>query len=170
MGWQFKASTNALAGMAAGRKALAKRLESSASVAIGSHASGSQDPVPTMRNPLAIEDAREKAKLLIKAEEAYRGNAGIVFKAKKIMKALPATSLAKKHCLNLEELKVAVEGFTAQLESMTINCTMPDDPRPVSMATLKELLKDSWAYTKDLSQACLMAQALMPKKAPQAKE
>ena len=170
LGWQFKASTNALADMAAGKKALPKRLESSGSLAIGSHASGSQDPVATMHNPLAIEDAKEKDKLLIKAEEAYRGNGAIVFKAKKIIKALPATPLAKKHCANLEELKAAVEGFTGQLESITINGTMPDDTRPVSVATLKELLKDSWAYTKDLSQACLMAQALMPKKATQAKE
>ena len=108
--------------------------------------------------------------MLIKAEEAYRGNGAIVFKAKKIIKALPATPLAKKHCANLEELKAAVEGFTGQLESITINGTMPDETRPVSVATLKELLKDSWSYTKDLSQACLMAQALMPKKATQAKE
>ena len=78
--------------------------------------------------------------------------------------------MATKHCLNLEELKAAVEGFTDQLESITINGTMPDDTRPVSVATLKELLKDSWAYTKDLSQACLMAQALMPKRAPQPKK
>ena len=170
LGWQFKASTNALADLAAGRKALPKRLDSSGSAASGSHASGSQDPVATMHNPLAIEDAKEKDKLLIKAEEAYRGNAAIVFKAKKIMKALPATPLAKKHCLNLEELKVAVDGFTGQLESITINGTLPDDTRPVSVATLKQLLKDSWAYSKDLSQACLMAQALMPKKAAQAKE
>ena len=167
LGWQFKASTNALADLAAGKKALPKRIESSAS-ASGSHASGSQDPMP--RHPLAIEDAKEKEKLLIKAEEAVRGKCGIVFEAKKIMKARPATPLAKKRCLNLEELKVAVEGFTAQLESITINGTMPNDTRPVSVATLKQLLKDSWAYSKDLSQACLMAQALMPKKATQAKE
>jgi len=55
--WQFKASTNALADMAAGRKALPKRLESTGSVASGSHASGTQDPVATKHNPLAIEDA-----------------------------------------------------------------------------------------------------------------
>ena len=44
---------------------------------------------------LAIEDAKEKDKLLIEAEEAYRGNGAIVFKDKKIIKALPATPLAK---------------------------------------------------------------------------
>ena len=78
--------------------------------------------------------------------------------------------MAKNHCANLEELKAAVEGFTGQLEGATINGSMPDDTRPVSVATLKELLKDSWAYTKDLSRACLMAQAYMPKKATLAKE
>ena len=77
--------------MAAGRKALPKRLESTGGVASGSHASGTQDPVATKHNPLAIEDAKEKDKLHIKAEEAYRGNGAIVFKAKKIIKALPAT-------------------------------------------------------------------------------
>ena len=70
----------------------------------------------------------------------------------------------------MEELKVAVENFTAQLESVTINGTLPDDTRPVSMATLKELLKDSWAYTKDLTQALIMAQPLMPKKPQPAKD
>ena len=68
------------------------------------------------------------------------------------------------HCKHLEELKVAVEQYTAQLESITINGTMPDDARPVSMAVLKNLLKDSRARTKDLTQACIVAQALMPKK------
>ena len=146
LGWHFKASTNALADLAAGKKALPKRLESSAS-----QASGSQDPQPTGRETLAIEDAKEKDKLLIKAEEAVRGNGGLVFKAKKIIRALPPTSLAKKHSEHLEELKAAVEKFTGQLESITINGTMPDECRPVSLATLKKLLKDSWAYTKDLS-------------------
>ena len=37
--------------------------------------------------------------------------------------------------------------------------------KPVSMALLKDLLKDSWACAKDLSQACITAQCLMPKKA-----
>lgn len=170
LGWQFKTSTNALSDMASARKKLPKRLESSGSNGSGSNATGSQEPVATMAPPLAIEDAKEKDKLLIKAEEAVKGNVGIIFKAKKIMKALPTTPLAKKHCLNLEELKVAVETSTAQLENITINGTMLDDPKPVSMATLKELLKDSWASTKELSQACLMAQALMSKKSAMAKE
>ena len=67
-------------------------------------------------------------------------------------------------CKHLEELKVAMEKYSAQMESITINGTMPDDSRPVPLAILKKLLKDSWACTKDLSQACIMAQALMPKR------
>ena len=167
LGWQFKASNNALADIAAGKKGLPKRIESNAS-----QASGSQDPVPQPRSkePLAIEDAKEKDKLLCKAEEAVKGNGGILFKAKKIIKTLPPTALGKKRCQHLEELKVAVENFTAQLESVTINGTLPDDTRPVSMATLKELLKDSWAYTKDLTQALIMAQPLMPKKPQTARD
>ena len=102
--------------------------------------------------------------LRIKAEEAFRANDGIIFKAKKIIKALPPTVLAKVHCKHLEELKVAVGEYTAQLESITINGTIPGEPKPVSMAILKDLLKDSWACTKDLSQGCLMAQSLIPKK------
>jgi hypothetical protein len=167
LGWQFKASSNALADIAAGRQAVPKRLESS-----GSQASGSQDPLPQSKgkDPLAIEDAKEKDKLLIKAEEAVRGNGGLVFKAKKIIKTLPPSTLGKKHCQHLEELKAAVENFTAKLESITINGTLPDEDKPVPMATLKELLKDSFAYSKDLSQACIMAQPLMPKKPQQVKE
>ena len=162
LGWQFKASSNALADMAAGKRALPMRSESNA------QSSGSQEALPTVpkkeKELLPIEDAKEKDKLLIKAEEALKGNAGLILKAKKIMKALPATALAKKHSHHLEELKVAVENFNAKLENITIDGTLPEDSQPVSMATLKELLKDSWAHSKDLSQACIMAQALMPKK------
>ena len=57
-----------------------------------------------------------------------------------------------------------VEECTAQLESITINGTMPDDTKPVYMAILRDLLKDGWECTKDLRQACLMAQSLMSKK------
>ena len=42
---------------------------------------------------------------------------------------------------------------------------MPDGSKLVFMAILQDLLKDSWACTNDLSQACIMAQALMPKRA-----
>ena len=91
-------------------------------------------------------------------------NACIIFKAKKLVKALPPTVLVKMHCKHLEELKVAMEEYTAQLESITINGTMLDESKPVSMAILKDLSKDSWACAKDLSQACLLAQSLMPKK------
>jgi hypothetical protein len=121
LGWQFKASSNALADMAAGKQALPMRSVSSAN-----QSSGSQDPLPTVSKPvekelLPIEDAKEKDKLLIKAEEALKGNASLILKAKKIIKALPATALAKKHCQNLEELKVAVESFSAKLENITID-------------------------------------------------
>ena len=56
-----------------------------------------------------------------------------------------------------------MEQYTAQQTNITINGTIPDDSKPVCMAILKDLLKDNWACTKDLSQACLMAQSLMPK-------
>ena len=113
---------------------------------------------------MAIEDVKENHKLLIKAEEAVRRNAAIIFKAKKIVKVLPPTVLGKMHCKSMEELKVAMEKYSAQMESITINCAMPDDSRPVPLAIFKNQLKESWACTKDLSQACIMAQALMPKR------
>ena len=164
----MKSSTDALANMVVGKQTPLKRLESSGSQASGSQASGSQDNATVCqqaKEPLAMEDAKAKDKLLIKAEDALKTNAGMVFKAKKIVKALPPTVLAKMHCKHLEELKVAMEEYTAQLERITINGTMPDDSKPVSMAILKDLLKDNWACAKDLSQACIMARSLMPKKA-----
>ena len=115
LGWYFNASTNALANLVIGKKTPPTRLESSASVATGSHESFQQ-----AHEKLAIEDAKEIDKLLIKAEEAVRGNAGISFKAKKIVKVLPSTVLAKMHCQRLEELKAATEKYSAQLESITI--------------------------------------------------
>ena len=62
---------------------------------------------------MAKEDAKEKDKLPIKAEQAVKGNACIIFKAKKIRKALPPIVLAKMHCKSSEEIKVAVEEYTA---------------------------------------------------------
>ena len=119
---------------------------------------------------LPIEDAKEKDKLLIKAEEALKGNASLLLKAKKIIRALPTTALAKKHCQNLEELKAAVEELSAKLENIAIDGTLPGEPQLVSLATLKNLLKDSWAHIRGLSEACIMAQALMPKKAQPGKD
>ena len=58
-----------------------------------------------------------------------------------------------------------MEQYTAHLESINIYCKIPDDSRFVPMAVLKDLLKGSWACTKDLSQACIMSQALMSKRA-----
>ena len=134
-----------MANLVVGKKTPPKRLESSASVATGSHESFQQ-----ANEQFVIEDATEMGTLLIKAEEAARGNVGIIFKAKKIVKVLPSTVLAKMHCKHLEELKVAVEQYTAQLESITINGTMPDDSRPVSLAILKNLLKDSLGLRQGL--------------------
>ena len=88
----------------------------------------------------------------------------MVFNAKKLLKALPPTVLANMHCKHLEDFKVAMEEYTAQLESIAIKGTMPVKSKPVSMAILKDRLKNNWACTKDLSQGCLMAQSLMHKK------
>ena len=166
LGWHFKSFTDALTKMVVGKKTPLKRLESTGSQASGSQASGTHEPLQVQQanEQLAMEDAKENDKLLIQAEEAARSNAAIICKAKKIVKALPPTVLAKMHCKHLDELKVAMEQHTAQLESITMNGTMPDDSGLVSMAILKDLLQESWANTKDLSKACIMAQALMPKR------
>ena len=167
LGWYFKSSTDALAKLVVGKKTPVKRLESSGSQASGSQASASQANATLCQQAkehLAIEDATEEDKLLIKAAEAVKGTACILCKAKKLVKALPPTVLANMHCKHLDELKVAMEEYTAQLERITINGTMPDDSKPVPMAILKDRLKENWACTKDLSQTCLMAQSLMSKK------
>ena len=83
-------------------------------------------------------------------QEAVRQMLECLFKAKKIIKALPPTAVAKMHCKHLEEFEVVVENYTAQLENITINGTMPDDSKPVSVAILKDLLKHTWASSKDL--------------------
>ena len=100
LGWHFKSSTDALTKLAAGKKTPLKRLESTGSQASGSQASGTHEPlhVQKAKEQLAIEDAKEKDKLLIKAEEAVRSNAVIIFKAEKIVKALPDTVLAQMYC------------------------------------------------------------------------
>ena len=101
-----KASTDALAKLVVANKAALKRIEPSANQGNGSQASGSQASASPAnatlcqqaKEQLAIEDAKDKDKLLSNAEEVVTGNAGIIFKANEIVKALPPTVLAKMHC------------------------------------------------------------------------
>ena len=75
----FKSYTDALANLPDGKKTPLKRLEPSGSQATGSQASASQasaTPRHQAKEQVAIEDAKDKHKLLIKAGEAFRANDG----------------------------------------------------------------------------------------------
>ena len=75
LGCHFKASTDALAKLAVAKKTPLNRLESNASQASGSQAIASQTNATLCqqhKEHLAIEDAKEKGKLLVKAEEAIK--------------------------------------------------------------------------------------------------
>ena len=100
LGWHFKSSTDALTKLAAGKKTPLKRLESTGSQASGSQASGTHEPVHVQqaKAQLAIEDAKEKDKLLINAEEAVKGNACTIFKAKNILYGI-ATNCSGQYAL-----------------------------------------------------------------------
>jgi hypothetical protein len=164
LGWNFKTTSNALADLAAGKlsKPLPMAEAPSGRVASGTGSSGSQDK-PKSSAMLAIEDAQERDKLLIKAEEAIKGCVNVLFKAKKVITSLPATLLAKKHKEQVSELKTKVAELCEALESVTINGTLPGSDELVPLAKLKEMLKDLFSNSKQLAQACVMAQTLMPK-------
>ena len=116
-----------MAKLAAGKKTPLKRLESSGSQTSGSQASASQ-ATATLRQQakeqLAIEDAKEKDQLLIKAEEAVKGHCLPYIQGQEDTQCMATNCSGPMHCKHLEDLKVAVEEYTAQLESITINGTV----------------------------------------------
>ena len=164
LGWNFKTSSNALADLAAGKlnKPLPMADAPSGKAASGTGSTGSQDK-PKGTAYLAIEDAQERDRLLIKAEEAVKGCVNVLFKAKKVITTLPPTLLAKKHKEQVTELRANVAGMSEALESVTINGKLPGSDVQVPLGKLKEMLKDLFCNSKQLAQACVMAQTLMPK-------
>ena len=58
--------------------------------------------------PLAIEDAKERGRLLCKVEEALKGSSGLSWSLSKVIAQLPATVLGSKDKDSLEEIDIVV--------------------------------------------------------------
>jgi len=168
LGWHSKSSTDALAKLAPGKKTPLNRLESNGSQASGNQASASQSNgtlCQQAREQLAIDSAEEKDKLLSKAEQAMIP-----------MLALSAMPIRQsRHCNPLFWQICTANTWRNQM--LQWRRTLPNWRASPSMAQfhmtpslrpwqiLKDLLTDNWACAKDLSESCIMAQSLMPKKA-----
>ena len=102
LGWTLEASSKALQTISVGKQLSSGSLGSSAmSNAASASGTGTPDkPVQAIGKPgppLAIEDAKERGKLLCKVEEALKGSYGLSLKLCKVIAQLPATVLGTKH-------------------------------------------------------------------------
>lgn len=157
IGWNFKSSTKALQAMASGQ---------GQHKALGSDSSGSGHPmplpsVPQPQHTLAIEDAKEKDKLLTKVEEAVRGCNGLLLKAAKVIAQLPNSGLGNKHKSNLQEFVEVVREYEEKLKHITIHGMLPKSSTPIDVPALKRILKEFQSHFVDLKQSVDMAVPLL---------
>ena len=76
--------------------------------------------------PLAIEDVKDRDRLLYKVEEALRGSHGVALELSKAIAQLPATVLGSKHKGSLAEIDIVVTEQESPLEDIAINGTRPE--------------------------------------------
>lgn len=130
----------------------------------GSGPSSSQLPAQAPAKPLAIEDAKEKDKLMIKVEEAYKGASQLLLKAAKTQAHLPTTGTGKKSKAMVAEAVSAVEAWEPKLKHLAIHGCWPGHSQPPMCAKLSDDLKDFAAAFDDLKQSLEMAAPLLKSK------
>ena len=127
------------------------------SPAVPVQASGKPGP------PLAIEDAKERGKLLCKVEEALKGSYGLSFNLSKVIAQLPATVLSSKHKGSREEMDIVVSEQESRLERIAINGALPGQSTAIGVHELKNVLESCQVHFDDLRKASDMAAPLLKK-------
>ena len=86
--------------------------------------------------PLAIEDVKDRDRLLYKVEEALRGSYVLSLKFSKVIARLPATILGSRHKASLEDMDIVMKEREPLLKHLAINVGLcPARARPlVSMS------------------------------------
>ena len=90
---------------------------------------------------MAIEDAKERDKLLCKAEEALKGSYILSLKLNKVVAQLPATILASTHKASLEKMDIVGKEQESQLRHISIHGALPGQSRFIGINELKNVLK-----------------------------
>jgi hypothetical protein len=135
-----------------------------ASQSSGSGSGSGSAPTQAPAKPLAIEDAKEKDKLMIKVEEAYKGASQLLLKAAKTQAHLPTTGTGKKSKAMVAEAVSAVEAWEPKLKHLAIHGCWPGHSQPPVLAKLSDDLKDFAAAFDDLKQSLEMAAPLLKTK------
>ena len=163
IGWNFKGSNKALqaiASQASGPGQCPPTLQPGQASGSGSNIPQPQPQKP----PLALEDAKDKDKLMCKVEEAVKGCYALLLKASKVSAHLPATSMGNKHKASLTEFVDLIKEQETILKNITITGCMPMSNVPMDVRGLKTVLKDFQNCFNDLKQALDMATPLLKPK------
>ena len=169
LGWTMKASSKALQNIAAGRELSSGSFGSSAvSSAASASGTGAPDkPVHPIGKawgpPLAIEDAKERDKLLCKTEEALRGSYALSLRLSKVIAHLPGTVLGANHRSSLEKMETVGKEQESLLKHIAINGASPGQSKLIGVSELKNVLKSFQMHFDDLKKALEMASPLLKK-------
>jgi len=104
---------------------------------LGNDSSSRQLPVQAPAKPLAIQDAKQKERLMIKVEEAYKGATQLLLKAAKAQANLPITGTGKRSKATVAEASAPVELWEPKLKHLTIHGCWPGQCDPPTLAPAK---------------------------------
>ena len=159
IGWEFKTSDKALKNMVKQRQG----------PGTGASASSAEVPVPApvptrvKNTPLALEDAKERDKTMLKLEEALKNTPHLTLKAKRLTVVLPETTLGKDHNKKIESQKEVIDKLYTQLETVSLYGTLPGGADPIELDKLKEIIKEFHEEFELMQNFVKMASVLVKK-------
>ena len=130
LGWTLKASSKALQTISVGKQLSTGSLESSAMSNTGS-ASGAGAPNEPVQAtgmpgpPLAIEDGKERGRLLRNIEQGLMASYRLSLRLRKVIARLPATILASRRKASLEEMDIVMKERASLLKDIVVHGTVP---------------------------------------------
>ena len=113
--------------------------------------------------PLAIEDVKDRDRLLYKVEEALRGSYVLSLKLSKVIAHLPATILGSRHKASLEDMDTVMKERESLLKHKAINGALPGQSTAIGVHELKNVLESCQVHFDDLRKALDMAAPLLKK-------
>ena len=157
VGWTVEASSQALqntaAGMSLGSSAMSNAASASGISTLDKPVQASGKPGP----PLAIEDAKERGRLLRKIEAALMGSSGLSLKLSKVIAQSPATVLGSNGKANMQDVETAVKEQESLLTHIIVNGTLPGQSSFIGVNDLTNVTKPFHVHLDDLTKAVDMA-------------
>ena len=90
--------------------------------------------------PLAIEDAKERDRLLRKIEAALMGSYGLSLRLSKVSAQSLATALGSNDKVNTQDMEVAVKEQESLLTHIIVNGTLPSQSSFIGVNELKNVI------------------------------